>query len=178
MNHENTAVSVFSSHSAADDAVKELNRNGFDMTKLSIIGKGYHSEEHAIGFYTINDKIKSWGTKGAFWGGIWGLLLAPAFFIVPGLGLIGLAGPVVAAVISALEGAVIGGGVTALAAALTQMGVPEDDAVKYETAIKANGFVLIVHGTKEEVEQARAIVNQAATVAEGNGVESSGVETA
>ncbi|MGF6774808.1 putative membrane protein [Paraburkholderia sp. GAS199] len=163
---DSTVISTFTSHADADEAVKELNRNGFDMTKLSVVGKGYHSEEHAIGFYSVGDRIRSWGATGAFWGGIWGLLLAPAVFLVPGLGLVGLAGPVVAAVVSALEGAVIGGGVTALGAALAELGVPKDDAVKYETAIRANGFLLIVHGTSEDVEQARAILNRTAVTTE------------
>ncbi|MFL9890968.1 DUF1269 domain-containing protein [Paraburkholderia sp. RL17-383-BIF-A] len=160
MNQDNAVVSVFSSHDAADEAVKELSQNGFDMTRLSIVGKGYHSEEHAVGFYTAGDRIKSWGATGAFWGGIWGLLLTPALFLVPGLGVVGLAGPIVTAVVSALEGAVLGGGVTAIGAALAELGVPKNDAVKYETAVKANGFLLIVHGTTEEVEQARAILSK------------------
>lgn len=160
MNQDNAVVSVFSSHAAADEAVKELSQNGFDMTRLSIVGKGYHSEEHPVGFYTVGDRIKSWGATGAFWGGIWGLLLSPALFLVPGLGVVGLAGPIVAAVVSALEGAVLGGGVTAIGAALAELGVPKNDAVKYETALKANGFLLIVHGTPEEVEQARTILSQ------------------
>lgn len=160
MSHDNTVISVFSSHPAADEAVKELSRSGFDMTRLSIVGKGYHSEEHAVGFYTIGDRIKSWGATGAFWGGVWGLLLSPALFLVPGLGLVGLAGPVVASVVSALEGAVIGGGLTAIGAALAELGVPKNEAVKYETALKANGFLLIVHGTTEEVEQARGILSK------------------
>ncbi|MGF6933503.1 hypothetical protein OKW41_002642 [Paraburkholderia sp. UCT70] len=70
MSQDNTVISVFSSHDAADEAVKELSQNDFDMTKLSIVGKGYHSEEHPVGFYTVSDRIKSWGTTGAFWGGI------------------------------------------------------------------------------------------------------------
>lgn len=67
MNQDNAVVSVFSSHAAADEAVKELSQNGFDMTRLSIVGKGYHSEEHPVGFYTVGDRIKSWGATGAFW---------------------------------------------------------------------------------------------------------------
>jgi hypothetical protein len=130
------------------------------MTRLSIVGKGYHSEEHAVGFYTAGDRIKSWGATGAFWGGIWGLLLTPALFLVPGLGVLGLAGPIVTAVVSALEGAVLGGGVTAIGAALAELGVPKNDAVKYEIALKANGFLLIVHGAPEDVEQARAILSK------------------
>lgn len=160
MSQDNTIISAFSSHQAADEAVKELSQNGFDMTRLSIVGKGYHSEEHPVGFYTVGDRIKSWGATGAFWGGIWGLLISPALFLVPGLGLIGLAGPIVASVVSALEGAVIGAGVTAIGAALAELGVPKNDVVKYETTLKANGFLLIIHGTTEQLEQARSILSK------------------
>jgi hypothetical protein len=170
MSEENSVVSVFSSHAAADEAIKELSQKGFDMTKLSIIGKGYHSEEHAVGFYTAGDRIKSWGATGAFWGGIWGLLLSPALFLVPGLGLVGLAGPIVSTVLSVLEGAVLGGGLTAIGAALAQMGIPKDDAVKYEMALKANGFLLIVHGTSEDVQQARTILGELGLLTDADGV--------
>jgi hypothetical protein len=80
------------------------------------VGKGYHSEEHPIGFYTAGDKIKTWGGIGAFWGGIWGLRLAPAVFFLPGLGLVAMAGPLVAALVGALEGALVVGGASALLA--------------------------------------------------------------
>ena len=135
-----------------------MSRSGFDVKKLSLVGKGYHSEEHPVGFYTLGDKIKSWGGVGAFWGGIWGLLLAPAIFFLPGLGVVAMAGPVVAALVGALEGAVVVGGVSALGAALTQIGVPENQVIKYETALKADKYVLMVHGSAEEVAKARSVL--------------------
>src|SRR5580704_19123288 len=103
---KNSPAYVFNTHVEAEAAVRELGKSGFDMKKLSLIGKGYHSEEHPVGFYTTGDRIKSWGGVGAFWGGIWGLLLAPAVFFHPGLGLVAMAGPLVSALIGALEGAV------------------------------------------------------------------------
>lgn len=157
---ENTVLAVFNNHAEADAAVKALAEHGFDMTKLSIVGKGYHSEEHAVGFYTAGDRIKTWGATGALWGGIWGLLVGPALFLVPGVGLVALAGPFVAALLSAVEGAVIGGGVTVLGAALAHIGVPKDDIVKYETVIKADGFVLLAHGTEKEIVCAKAILDE------------------
>ena len=88
---------LFNTHPEAEEAIRELGRSGFDMKKLSLIGKGYHTEEHPVGFYTAGDRIKTWGGVGAFWGGFWGLLFAPAVFFLPGLGLVALAGPIVAA---------------------------------------------------------------------------------
>jgi hypothetical protein len=149
---------VFNTHQEAEDAIRLLGRSGFDVTKLSLVGKGYHSEEHPMGFYSSGDRIKAWGGTGAFWGGIWGLLLAPAVFMLPGVGVVAMAGPFVAALVGALEGAVVVGGVSALVAALTQMGVPKEQAIKYEMALKVDKYVLLVHGTTEEADKARTVL--------------------
>lgn len=160
MDKDNLPVYVFNTHVEAEEAVKALSKSGYDVKKLSIIGKGYHTEETPIGFYTMGDRIKAWGGMGAFWGGIWGLLVAPAVFFFPGFGLVAMAGPVVAALVAALEGAVLVGGVSAIGAALTQIGIPKDQVMKYETAIKVDKYVLMVHGSIEEQGNARTVLEQ------------------
>jgi hypothetical protein len=151
-------VYVYNTHVEAEEAIRSLSKSGFDVKKLSLIGKGYHSDEHPVGFYTAGDRIKTWGGMGAFWGGIWGLLFAPAVFLLPGVGIVAMAGPLVAALVSTLEGAVVIGGISALGAALTQIGVPKDQAIKYETAVKADKFVLVVHGSAEDEAKARSVL--------------------
>ena len=42
--------------------MRRLAESGFDMKKLSIIGKGYHTEEKLVGFYNAGDRIKLWGS--------------------------------------------------------------------------------------------------------------------
>ena len=88
-----TAVAVFPTHDAAEKAVKSLTASGFEMKNLSVVGKGYHSEEKVVGFYNMGDRVKFWGSRGAFWGGFWGLLFGSALFAIPGLGPILVAGP-------------------------------------------------------------------------------------
>ncbi len=154
----NSSLFVFDTHAAAEEAIRTLGQSGFDMKKLSLVGKGYHSEEKSMGFYTAGDRIKTWGGTGAFWGGIWGMLLAPAVFVLPGLGLVGMAGPFVATLIGALEGAVVVGGLSALGAALTQVGVPKDQVIKYEAALKADKYLLVVHGSAEDQAKAREVL--------------------
>jgi hypothetical protein len=44
------------------------------------------------------------------------------------------------------------------------LGVPKDSAVKYEAQIKADKFVLVVHGTPEELERARAILAETSPI--------------
>ena len=83
---ERHSVALFDRHEDADLAVHALQRSGFDMKKLSIVGREYHTEEHAVGFYNAGDRVRYWGRHGAFWGGIFGILFAPAFFFIPGIG--------------------------------------------------------------------------------------------
>ena len=163
MSNPDSAFFVFDTHAAAEEAIRTLGQSGFDMKKLSLLGKGYHSEEKPMGFYTAGDRIKAWGGTGAFWGGIWGLLLAPAVFVLPGLGLVGMAGPIVATLVGALEGAVVVGGLSALGAALTQIGVPKEQIIKYEAALKVDKYLLVVHGSAEDQEKARSVLAKVKT---------------
>jgi hypothetical protein len=158
MTRENAVVAIYHTHTDAEAAVKELQKAGYDMTKLSIVGKDYHTEEHVTGYYTTGDRMKYWGKLGAFWGGVWGLLFGAAFFAIPGLGPILAAGPVVAWIVGALEGAVVVGGLDALAAALYSIGIPKDSVLKYETALKSAKFLLIAHGSPAEATKAQQIL--------------------
>ena len=156
---KNSVVAIFNTHTEAEEAVKELEKSSFDMKKLSIVGKDYHSEENVVGYYNTGDRVKYWGKLGAFWGGFWGLLFGSAFFFVPGIGPIVVGGPLVAWIIGALEGAVIVGGLSAVGAALYSIGIPKDSIVKYETSLKSNKFLVVAHGTIDEVERAREILS-------------------
>lgn len=152
------SVAIYPSHVEAEAAVKDLQRSGFDMKKLSIVGRDYHTEERVTGYYNTGDRMKTWGKYGAFWGGIWGLLFGGAFFLIPGVGPILMAGPIVAAIVGCLEGAVVVGGVSALGAALVSQGVPKDSALAYETEIGAGKFLVTIHGTQAELAGAQAIL--------------------
>jgi len=156
--NQNSLVAIFGQHSAAEDAIKELKSGGFDIKKLSIVGRDYHTEDNVVGFYNTGDRMKYWGKWGAFWGGLWGLLFGAAVLFIPGIGPVVAAGSVVTWIIAALEGAVVVGGLSALGAGLYSLGIPKDSVVKYETLLKAGKFVLIAHGTAEEVERARALL--------------------
>jgi hypothetical protein len=160
---ENAVVSVYETHADANEAIQLLQRAGFDMKKLSVIGKDYHTEEHVVGYYNAGDRMKYWGKLGAFWGGIWGLLFGAAFFAVPGVGPVLVAGPLAAWIVAALEGAVAVGGLSAIGAGLYSIGIPKDSIVQYETALKSNKFLLVAHGTPDEVARARDIIKTTRT---------------
>ena len=153
----NSVVAIYRTHIEAEAAVKDLQRSGVDMTKLSIVGQDYHTEENVVGYYNTGDRMMAWGKQGAFWGGLWGFMFG-AFFLIPGVGPILVAGPLVAWIVGALEGAVLIGGLSALGGALVSAGIPKDSAIKYETELQAGKFVLVAHGTRDEVARARALL--------------------
>jgi hypothetical protein len=158
MSDNKAMVAIYNTHAEAESAIKELQRSGFDIKKLSIVGKEYHSEEHVTGYYNAGDRMKYWGKMGAFWGGIWGLLFGAAFFVIPGIGPVLTAGPLVTWIVGALEGAIVVGGLSAIGAGLYSIGIPKDSVLKYETAIKGDKFLLLAHGTADEVTRAKDII--------------------
>jgi hypothetical protein len=58
-------------------------------------------------------------------------------------------------IVGALEGAAVFGGLSALGAALVSIGIPKDSVLQYEESVKAGKFLLVLHGTPQEVERAK-----------------------
>src|ERR1019366_4159645 len=158
MSATNSVVAVYDSHEQAERAIKALQQAGVDMKSLSIAGRGTHIDEHVVGYYNAGDRMKYWGKVGAFWGGFWGLLFGSALFAIPGIGPVLVAGPLVAWIVAGLEGAVVVGGAGAIGGALASIGIPKDSIVEYETALKTDKFLLIVHGSPDAVAKAKEII--------------------
>lgn len=158
MPDRNAVVAVYGTHTGAEEAVKELQKAGIDMATLSTVSRDTHSEEHVVGYYNAGDRMKYWGVNGAFWGGFWGLLFGSAFFAIPGIGPIIAAGPIVALIVGALEGAVVVGGAGAIGAGLYSLGIPKNSVLEYELALKTDKFLLMVHGSGETVAKAHDVL--------------------
>ncbi len=146
-------IYLFATHREAEHAIRTLASTGFNIRHLSLIGTSVQAAEHPAQLYTVAGRIKAWGGFGAFWGGVWGMLLAPAVFFLPGLGPVAISGPLASAMVKAMENPPVGGGISALDAALTETGVQRDGLQQFETALRAEKYALIVHGTAEEAEQ-------------------------
>jgi hypothetical protein len=158
MEYPNSVVAVFDDHVAAEAAVRKLSASGFDIKSLSVIGKGYHTEEKVVGFYNAGDRIKFWGKRGAFRGALWGLFVGGLFVTVPVVGQVVVLGYLATMAIGVLETAAVVGGLSAISAALYGIGIPKDSVIKYETALKADGFMVVAHGTAEEMARAKAVL--------------------
>lgn len=141
MGERNAVVAICTTHTEAEAVVKELKQAAFNVKKLSIVGKDYHTDKHVVGYYDTGDeRMKYWGTA------------------IRGIGPVLIAGPLLMWVLSALEETVVTGGVTAIGAALNNLGIPKDSVLNYETALRSSKFILMAHGTPEEVAHAQCII--------------------
>jgi uncharacterized membrane protein len=151
-------VATYTSHNAAEDGLKLLERNGVDLRNISIVGRDYHSEEWPLGYFNLGERVRFFGKLGAFWGTLAGVLFGAFVMVIPLLGHIIILGPLAATIVSAAEGAAIGAGSGALIGGLTAIGVPRDSAVRYDVQVKADNFLLLVHSTEAEIGRARDLL--------------------
>jgi uncharacterized membrane protein len=161
----NATVAVYGDLDQAEEAVRTLERGGFEMAQLSIVARGMNEERHVIGFDTPAVRAGRW----ARWGGLWGVLFG-AFIFLPGVGPVAVGGYLTYLLITA----VVGAGFGALTASLSTIGIPADAVIRYETALRADKQLLIAHGTTADVERAREILAETAAesveVHHGSGV--------
>jgi len=160
MSNLNTIVAVYKSHDEAETALEELRKSGFDMDKISVVAREYLTEAHVTGYYSAGDRMKFWGKTGGLWGGLLGFVAGSGFFLIPGIGPLLVAGPLVGMIAGALEGGLVGGGRSALGAGLHSQGVHKDSIANYETALRRGKFVVIAHGSAGKSAHAREIIER------------------
>ena len=161
-------LALFDDAARAERAVRQLIDQNFPMDMISLLGKAQSSGDDPLGLYyaSADERVKAWGKMGAFWGGLWGLFTGAAgLFLIPGLGPLLAAGPVVEALVGAAAGGV-GAGVMAGAAALShlvvamrRMGIPEDQLEAVHNAIQSGGYVVLLRVDAEEVARWQAFLN-------------------
>lgn len=151
-------VAVCADAGAAREVVRRLGDAGFAATDLSVVGSGRRGAAPAPDSEDLVDRLRHWGGVGGVCGAIGGLLFGPVLFFVAPVGLMAVGGPFALTLLVALEGALVGAGASAIMAALTSIGVSDEQARRYEEAIGADGFLVIVHGAAPEIERARRLL--------------------
>ena len=154
-----SAVAVYHSHEAAEDAVRQLQHAGLPMNIISIIGRDWQVREDVQGYFHPGDAVREGASAGAWYGGLFGLLLGIGLFVVPVAGTILVLGPLG----GLIAGAIGGTGVGALVGGLTALGIPKDQALKYQTQLEAGEFLVTVHGSPEQIAEAHQILEGTTT---------------
>jgi uncharacterized membrane protein len=151
-------VAVYPDHAEAEHAVRRLHEEGFAMSDLSIIGRGFQMSEEPVGFVDASEYAKAGAGTGACFGGLFGLMVGAAAVLVPGVGPVVVAGPLAAALMAGLEGAIAGTALGGLAGALVGWGIPKERALKYETQLKGGKFLVVARSVPEAVARARSLL--------------------
>ena len=152
---KDVAIASFSNHAVAEAAVRRLSTGGVPVTQISIVGRHFETHEDVQGFYRPVDVALAGAGQGAWYGGLFGLLLgAFGFFVLPLVGGLVVMGPLAGLVAGAIGGA----GAGALLTSLVGLGVPHDQALKYQRRLQAGEFIVMVHGSAAELAQAHALL--------------------
>jgi hypothetical protein len=145
----------YPSHYDAEMAIRLLAKNGLAMDKISIIGRNFQTREDVQGFYRPADAAREGAQAGAWFGGLFGLMLGTGLFVLPVIGSVLVLGPFA----GLIAGAIGGAGVGALISGLVSLGVPPDQAIKYQERIQAGEFLVVVHGASTaETEHACSLL--------------------
>jgi hypothetical protein len=146
-------VAVCATFDEARLLAEALATGGVDPSQLSVVG----SRDGLPDAPTLEARLRKWSRLGSLWGALGGLAVG-VVLAVPAIGAVVASGPIAALLLVAVEGAVLGSGLSAIAAALTGTGLASDDALAYEADIAARRFLVLVHGSHEQVAEARTRV--------------------
>jgi len=155
-------VAVFESPDRAEAAVAALQAAGCDPGNLSIIAKDDHSGEHLLGYATAGDCARFWGRCGPTWDRLARRLPGAAVVFAPFIGYIVVLGPVVEWLMHDHPRHGSAEGATRLWRLLSRVGVPPQDGVALESALREFDAVLLVAGAPADIDDARNLLRTAA----------------
>jgi hypothetical protein len=158
LHQEHVVVAIYTSHASAAAALSTVQRSGFDMSRWSILGKDVLAQEHAFGFYSAGDYMKFWAGPNAVWSSVWLMLSGGGFFFIPAIGPIVVMGPLVDWIVDALATASVSGQADVPSAALTRLGLADDNLTQCALAVNAGKFVVVAQGSAVLVECARLVL--------------------
>ena len=139
---------IFNDRVSLEKAVDRLKAEGFRNSDISVlIQSAGETKDFAHEKETKAPEGATTGAAGGILGGgILGWLAGAGALAIPGIGPFVAAGPIM----GALSGAGIGGAVGGVTGALIGMGMPEYEAKRYESSVKAGGMLLSVHVDNRE----------------------------
>jgi hypothetical protein len=150
-----TVTGLFDDHSDARSAVSKLEAAGIPSNDISIVSNkaGRIDRDSDVG----EDAATGAGI-GAAVGGAGGLLTGLGLMAIPGVGPVVAAGWLAATAAGAVAGAVAGGAAGGLIGALTDSGVPEDDAHLYAEGVRRGGSLVTAKVDDARAPEAQAIL--------------------
>jgi hypothetical protein len=154
-----TITGLFDNYDDANDAVGELEATGVPRSDISIVANnatGWHKGETS----EAGEEAATGAGVGAVVGGAGGLLTGLGLMAIPGVGPVVAAGWLAATAVGAVGGAVVGGAAGGIIGAMTESGVPENDAHVYAEGIRRGGTMVTAKVEDNLVPNAEQILKQ------------------
>lgn len=148
----------FKNHQLAESAVQALGKAGFPLKNVSILAQNLQTTEQVQGFVTVGDVAKGGVGIGAWWGGLFGVLIGSAFLWIPGFGPLVVMGALASSFLGMLEGAALGAVSGGLLGALVGYGMSREKALKYESIVREGNYLVMAHGNEALSETARQVL--------------------
>lgn len=157
-------VAVFESAASAEDAVARLERSGFDLSRLSLIGKEEPSAAHPVGIAVAGAHARIWGPRSKLWNALADSPAAMALAWVPFIGYVAAVGPVAFGLMGADWQMRAHPPASALARMLTIAGLSPGELATYEAAVRGGQILLLMHGTAAHAARARHVLANALSI--------------
>lgn len=155
-----TTIGVFTDRNKTETVIHDLNTAGIAMDEISCV---YINKDGQMKDSQSTEKMESSAVTGTVTGGVIGMIagLVLANGIIPGLGAVLVAGPLVellgitavvsTTIVGTVSGAIAGG----IIGALVKLGVADKDAAIYEDYLKKGNIVLV---TRTDSNMAKTIL--------------------
>ncbi|AMQ07914.1 MULTISPECIES: general stress protein [Sporosarcina] len=137
-------VGYYDTETEAIAAIEDLKRQGYVSDDISVMSKHTANADviaEETGTYAA-DGAATGAATGGILGGLGGVLAGIGALAIPGIGPIIAAGPIVAGITGAAAGAGVGG----LAGALIGMGIPEEEANRYNDYFNEGKILVLLDG--------------------------------
>lgn len=159
-----TVAALYDDFESAQQATRELVNHGFDRNDISMAANDASGEYRRYVEDTDVDVITDEGAAGAgtgaLIGGLGGLVVGLGALLIPGIGPIVAAGPLLNALVGAGIGAGVGAVTGGIIGALIEMGIPEDEAEYYAEGVRRGGTLVTVKTTDELVDEVKDILDR------------------
>jgi hypothetical protein len=162
--HQQSVVAVYRKMGDAEAAIDKLHEEKFPIDQVTIIAKNLESVNQVHGYVTACDVSKRAASAGAWVGGLFGILVGAAFLWLPGVGPVIIGGSLASMLLGGAEAALAGAAASGIFGLLAGWGISKQHILKYQKQLQQGDFVVIAHGTAEEV--ARAVTSPAGSEAQ------------
>lgn len=148
---------LFDDYERAAEAVKALREIGITADDISLVANNAMETDRSL---HIADDAEAGTAAGAVLGGAGGLLVGLGALAIPGIGPVIAGGWLVSTAIGAVTGAIFGLAAGGIVGAMTNAGIPEEEAHIYAEGLRRGGALVTARVPDEQADAAEAILKQ------------------